>query len=125
MAEHCLPYDLKCWESTGVVSPVDNKDECSAYEHDPLWYRPCRCIPTDVRPTQIRCPEAAAPKDCAFNIFPFAFHVAGVGDGLTIPQTVLNMKKHVSEYGPIYVAYFVTSSFMAWNWARRPIYRGG
>jgi len=124
MGEDCLPYDLKCWSSSGVVNPITG-GHCSAFKDYYLWHKPCSCIPSTSYPKRYECPSVAPSSSCEFKVPPVAFMVANMGQGLTNAQAVKNMQQHISEYGPIYASFETSAGFMRWDWGRRPIYTGG
>jgi hypothetical protein len=53
------------------------------------------------------------------------FYITGMSDGLSNAETVLNMQRHITEYGPIWVAFMVTSAFEDNDWKSNPVYTGG
>jgi hypothetical protein len=124
MGQSCLPYKYKCWSSKGVVNPMSS-GSCSKYNSYQQWHRPCNCIPSRVKPSRYTCPRSAPAKSCSVPPPPRMFLLKSMAHGLTNAQTVLNMQRHIVEFGPIYVAFSVTRSFMKWNWKSRPVYTGG
>jgi len=48
-----------------------------------------------------------------------------VSQGLSIAESVLNMQRHMAEFGPLYVSFSTTREFMKWKWSTNPIYTGG
>eukprot|EP00746_Dinoflagellata_sp_MGD_P074776 gnl/MRDRNA2_/MRDRNA2_30158_c0_seq1.p1 gnl/MRDRNA2_/MRDRNA2_30158_c0~~gnl/MRDRNA2_/MRDRNA2_30158_c0_seq1.p1 ORF type:complete len:930 (+),score=153.31 gnl/MRDRNA2_/MRDRNA2_30158_c0_seq1:109-2790(+) len=124
MGEDCKPYTMKCFESSGIVNPLTG-GHCSNYDGYQLWHKPCSCIPSSKRPTSLRCPRETPTKGCAFEVPPAMFIVKNVAHGLSIKEAVLNMQRHIAEFGPIYVAFKTTNAFMNWDWSKNPIYTGG
>mmetsp|Transcript_36397 Transcript_36397/g.117679 ORF Transcript_36397/g.117679 Transcript_36397/m.117679 type:complete len:942 (+) Transcript_36397:68-2893(+) len=126
MGQSCKPYDLKCWTDTsgGVVNPVTG-GQCGPYKDYEPWHKPCSCVPKSMRPTSYVCPAQVPSPSCSHPV-PFAmFTVSNMGQGLTNSDAVLNMQRHIAEYGPIYVSFDVTNDFMNWDWSKKPVYTGG
>jgi len=125
MGAKCKPYDLKCFESKPgeVVNPLSG-GVCSSYSTYELWHKPCSCIAKDQRPTSYTCP-AAPWSTCNFPVPHSMFLVANMGNGLTLQEGVLNMQRHIAEFGPIYVSFMCKDEFLNWDWSVREIYTGG
>jgi hypothetical protein len=51
--------------------------------------------------------------------------VKNMAYGLSNHEAVLNMQRHIAEYGPIYVSFLTTDKFMSWDWDKKPVYTGG
>jgi hypothetical protein len=126
MGEACKPYDLKCFEDEpGSMANPLRGDACPAYEGYQLWHKPCSCIPDEKEPRDYTCPSSKPTESCGMPVPPAAFNIANLANGLSNEQAVLNMQRHILEYGPIYVSYEVTAAFVSWDWARNPVYTGG
>jgi len=124
MGEQCKPYNMKCISSSGVVNPL-NPSGCSKYSAYQVWHKPCSCISRAERPQSLQCPASRPSSSCGFDI-PYAFFtVSGIEQGLSNRDSVLNMQRHIAEYGPIYVSFQTTNAFMHWKWAQNPVYTGG
>lgn len=124
MGSSCLPYNLKCFESSGVVNPLSS-DSCSLFTDWDKWLRPCSCISKVDRPTGPICPSSVPTASCGVAV-PFAmFTVSVVGQGLSIADAVTNMMNHILEFGPIYAGMSIKEEFMTWSWDKCPIYTGG
>mmetsp|Transcript_75439 Transcript_75439/g.157298 ORF Transcript_75439/g.157298 Transcript_75439/m.157298 type:complete len:855 (+) Transcript_75439:141-2705(+) len=122
MGAKCQPYDLKCWSSSGVVNP-ETGGSCTGYGGYELWHKPCSCIGTSERPTEYICPTAAPSSQCGFPAPVAMFSLKT--SGLSSANRVLNIQRHIHEYGPVYISFAVTSDFMNWDWNSKPIYTGG
>lgn len=120
----CKPYTMKCFQSSGIVNPLTG-GSCSKYKGYQLWHKPCSCISSSDRPTALTCPTTPPAKDCGFDVPPAMFTVKNMAQGLSNADAVLNMQRHIVEFGPIYVAFKTTNAFMNWDWATKPIYTGG
>lgn len=120
----CMPYTLKCNASpdgfTNEVGP-----SCDTFEPYFVWSRPCRCIPRGVIAKRLFCRSDTPPAQCAHEVPPAFFLVKSVAHGLTIQETVLNMQRHILEYGPISVSTLLTREFMNWDFRSKPVYTGG
>jgi len=124
MGEKCKPYTMKCKSTGGVVNPI-NAGTCSAYKDYADWHKPCNCIPESIRPKSFQCPSDAPKASCGFPVPAAFFTVSGVSHGLSIADSVLNMQRHIAEFGPIYVSFATTHAFMKNDWAKNPVYTGG
>lgn len=126
MADSCKPYIYKCWSSDpgSVVNPLSAKS-CPLYSQYSLWTKPCACIPRSSWPKSMLCPTTAPPAECAIPIPPAFFLISNMAAGLSNQDAVLNMQRHILEFGPIYVSMDVTDRFLDWDWETHPIYTGG
>jgi len=124
MGESCKPYTMKCKSSSGVVNPLTG-GSCSKYSNYQKWHKPCSCIGNSVRPKSFQCPNTRPSSSCGFDVPPAFFTVSGMIHGLTNAEAVLNMQRHIAEFGPIYVSFKTTSGFMGNDWNRNPVYTGG
>jgi hypothetical protein len=124
MGASCMPYKWKCKTSHGVVNPASG-GQCSKYTKYQLWHKPCSCIPASVRPTAYRCPTSAPNSGCGFPVPPAAFLVQHHGQGLSIRDAVLNMQRHMLEFGPLQISFMCTSGFQRHDWKTNPVYTGG
>jgi hypothetical protein len=123
MGQNCLPYNYKCWTATGVVNPLSG-GQCSAYTTYQLWHKPCNCIPKADFPSSYTCPSGPPTSSCSIAVPPAAYYIKGMNQGLSNAETVLNMQRHITEFGPIWVAYMTTEGFMNMDWKTNPIYCG-
>jgi hypothetical protein len=48
-----------------------------------------------------------------------------MGNGLSNRDAVLNMQRHIVEFGPLYLAFACTPAFQRWDWKKKPVYTGG
>jgi hypothetical protein len=123
MGEKCLPYKMKCTESSGVVNPLAG-GVCSKYTGYELWHKPCSCIPGSQRPTSATCPSSVKPG-CGFTPPPRAFVVTSVAQGLSVTEAMNNLMRHINEFGPLFISFATTTGFMDWDWKSKPVYTGG
>mmetsp|Transcript_87057 Transcript_87057/g.137398 ORF Transcript_87057/g.137398 Transcript_87057/m.137398 type:complete len:941 (+) Transcript_87057:70-2892(+) len=124
MGQSCMPYNFKCWTSSGVVNAAAS-GQCSKFSDYQLWHKPCHCIGSSNYPTTYSCPNYAPSSDCGVPV-PYAmFLVSTSAQGLTPAEGVLNMQRHIAEYGPIWVSFDCTSGFQNQDWKKNPIYTGG
>ena len=125
MGQTCLPYDMKCIQSSGIVNPL-SAGLCSQFQGYEVWHKPCSCIPKSMRPipTTLTCPASVKPG-CGFPVPVAAFTVKTMVHGLPVWEAVLNLQRHIQESGPLFIGFTTTSKFMSWPWAKKPIYTGG
>jgi len=125
MGQTCLPYNMKCVQSSGIVNPL-SAGMCSQFTGYELWHKPCSCIPKSMRPTPatLTCPATVKPG-CGFPVPVAAFTVKTMVHGLPVWEAVLNLQRHIQESGPLFIGFTTTSKFMTWPWAKKPIYTGG
>lgn len=107
----CMPLTIKCLNSAGVTNPLSG-GTCASYKKVPLWDRPCSCIPAAEIPSKL--PQCALGEDsCSQLPAPdMVYQLMGISHGLSLAETVLNMKRHILEGGPIYVTLMVSQGFM-------------
>lgn len=124
----CKPYTLKCWQAEpgAVVNTLTTGGACSMHSALPTWLRPCSCISSSLLPTKYVCPSGSPTSGttCAVPLPAAAFYVSNIGMGLSNKDAVLNMQRHIQEFGPIYVSYQCTQAFMDWDWSKKPVYTG-
>jgi len=121
MGQKCSPYNLKCWnDPTEVVDATGG--ECAAYKGWELWHKPCSCIPSDKRPENLWCDTANPSKSCGFPIPAAVFRVQTYK--LSPANRVLNIQRHIHEYGPVYICHGVSDEFQLWDWKKHPVFTG-
>eukprot|EP00933_Yihiella_yeosuensis_P065556 TRINITY_DN6943_c0_g1_i2.p1 TRINITY_DN6943_c0_g1~~TRINITY_DN6943_c0_g1_i2.p1 ORF type:complete len:994 (-),score=194.29 TRINITY_DN6943_c0_g1_i2:248-3229(-) len=127
MGASCLPYKLKCWTTQpgSVVNPLVNSASCAAFADYQMFHKPCSCIPQTEKPSKMECSSTRPSAACRAPLAPAMFLVANIGDGLSNKEAVLNMQRHVNEYGPIYSSFATTTGFKRQKWQRNPVYTGG
>jgi len=123
MGQTCLPYNYKCWTATGVVNPLSG-GQCSAYTTYQLWHKPCNCIPKADFPSSYTCPSAVPTSSCSVAVPAAAYYIKGINEGLSNADTVLNMQRHITEFGPIWISFMTTEGWSNMDWNSNPIYTG-
>jgi hypothetical protein len=126
MGDKCMPYNMKCTQSSGVVNPL-NGGMCDEYQGYQLWHKPCSCIPGDKRPSGTPSCPSAPSASCGLEAPWIMAQLHTVGQGLSISDAVANMQRHILEFGPLYISFSTTSAFMNW-YSKHPkdsVYTGG
>merc|ERR1719316_2492180 len=86
-----------------------------------MWHKPCSCIaaPEKELALRLQCPTEDAVGECAINVPSSFFIVKAVGQGLSITDAVLNIQRHILEFGPVYASFTCTDKFVTfWNNAK-------
>lgn len=107
----CMPLSIKCMASGGVTNPL-SYSSCHSYEGLETWDKPCSCIESDLIPTELpacqreedECTVLEQP-DMVYKLMTFA------NSGISIPETVLNIQRHILEQGPVYTTFMCTDKF--------------
>jgi len=127
----CLPDELRCM---GVaVATVNNNTvtssglKCSQQSAWPFWDKDCSCMAAANQPASAAAvaPTSAPSSSCGLDVPSAFFSVMVMGNGLSNAAAVLNMQKHILEFGPIVVCVNFGTLFMLWNYATNPVYTGG
>jgi len=122
----CMPDKLKCTFSNGkYTNPMVKGKDCKLFNNYDLWHRPCNCIPDSEKPKHVQCPAHAPPPECAHKVPTAFFELKSIAHGLSVPEAVLNMQRHILEGGPIFVSAEQTKEFMNWDFKAKPVYTGG
>mmetsp|Transcript_61132 Transcript_61132/g.157652 ORF Transcript_61132/g.157652 Transcript_61132/m.157652 type:complete len:940 (+) Transcript_61132:52-2871(+) len=124
--EKCMPYNLKCnlnRNQTGLVK----KWNCPLFATYQMWQKPCECIDEEDYPqaNALTCNNTEPPPGCGIDVPNAWFEVKSVAQGLPIPDAVLNMQRHIYEFGPIFVSVQQTLEFTNWDYNKDPVYTGG
>ncbi|CAE8611753.1 unnamed protein product [Polarella glacialis] len=127
----CFAFQMKCFASPGVVNKHEGHLNCQGSEGEPMWSRPCKCISADLKPQLLpTCPAYSQNyKECADLERPTKMYiVSGMLHGLSMENTVRNIKLHLIEGGPIYFACNVLKTFNPFFYgagARGDVFDGG
>jgi len=110
--DDCEEYTHKCKESSGIVNPsMGSSAQCAAHAHLGLWERPCNCIDASVR--SLPWEECNFMQDsCASLARPDRMYLLAVRpQGLSVENTLNNIKAHMIEAGPLYTTVEIPASF--------------
>ncbi|CAE8587148.1 unnamed protein product [Polarella glacialis] len=127
----CFAFQMKCFESAGVVNSNVGVASCRLYEGLPIWDKPCDCISEDLKPQHVpTCPARSQNyQECANLPRPAKMYiVSGIMQGVSMENTVKNMKLHLVEGGPMYMTVDMISTFRSFFYgagARGDVFDGG